>query len=140
MHLKYFTFLLIICLSITLLIPASDGFAQGLRVDDKIGGNGSSGSGQSSNSDNSFIYIAGGVVIAGIVVYALLRNKSDKKEKDESDSSNVSLNELLEFHQSTSDQITELKDRVPVNFYFGMSKESAFISEKKYSFGISFRL
>jgi hypothetical protein len=140
MKLIHITFLLTIAISISIIIPTSGGIAQSLRVDDKIGGGGTSGSSSSSSSGNSFIYIAGGAVIAGVIVYALLRDKSDKKGKSGSDSSKVSLNNLLQDDSTVEIQMKKLKDSLPINFYFGMSDQQAFISEKKYSLGVSFRL
>ncbi len=138
MNLKYFTLLLTIVISFVIIFPASDILAQGLRIEDVPGGSGSSGSSSSNSSDNSTLYIVGGAIIAGIVVYALLRKNSDKK-KDKSDSSEVSLNEKLKFSQTKTAQLQTIKNQIPVDIYFGMSNESAFISEKKYSFGLSFR-
>ncbi len=138
MNIKYFTLTLTIVISLVLIFPTSDSLAQGLRVDDKIGGSGSSSSSE-SNSDNSLIYIVGGAVIVGIVAYALLRDKSDKK-KSESDSSEVSLNENLKLYDNSEIQAVKIKDKIPVEFYFGTINEPAFTSGKKYLLGVSLRL
>ena len=138
MNIKYLALLLTIAVSLVIIFPSQDLIAQGLRIEDKIGGSGSSGSSSSSSSDNSTIYIVGGVVIAGIIAYALLRDKSDKK-KAESDSSEVSLNENLKLKDNSEVQLSKIKDKIPVDFYFGMTNETAYLSGKKYLFGVSYR-
>lgn len=137
MSLKYLTFFIIISISITLIIPTSDIFAQEFRTFEDIGG-GSSSNNSQGNSDNSLIYIVGGAVIVGIVAYALLRDKSDKK-KAKSDSSEVSLNENLQLLENPEVQISKIKDKIPLDFYFGMTNETAYLSGKKYLLGVSYR-
>ena len=135
MNIKYLALLLTIAVSLVIIFPSQDLIAQGLRIEDKIGGSGSSGSSSSSSSDNSTIYIVGGVIIAGIVAYALLRDKGD----NESDSSEVSLNENLKLKDNSEVQLSKIKDKIPVDFYFGMTNETAYLSGKKYLFGVSYR-
>ena len=135
MNIKYLALLLTIAVSLVIIFPSQDLIAQGLRIEDKIGGSGSSGSSSSSSSDNSTIYIVGGVIIAGIVAYALLRDKGG----NESDSSEVSLNENLKLKDNSEVQLSKIKDKIPVDFYFGMTNETAYLSGKKYLFGVSYR-
>ena len=135
MNTKYLALLLTIAVSLVIIFPSQDLIAQGLRIEDKIGGSGSSGSSSSSSSDNSTIYIVGGVIIAGVVAYALLRDKGG----NESDSSEVSLNENLKLKDNSEVQLSKIKDKIPVDFYFGMTNETAYLSGKKYLFGVSYR-
>ena len=135
MNIKYLALLLTIAVSLVIIFPSQDLIAQGLRIEDKIGGSGSSGSSSSSSSDNSTIYIVGGVIIAGIVAYALLRDKGG----NESDSSEVSLNENLKLKDNSEVQLSKIKDKIPVDLYFGMTNETAYLSGKKYLFGVSYR-
>lgn len=136
---KHFSYIIITAIIIAFVIPTSPGYSQGLRTYEDYGGGGSGSSSQSSSSDNSLIYIVGGAAIVGIVVYALVRDKQDKKKKDDSDSTNASLRQQLEFNKTFESDLSEVKDKIPVNFFFGISNGTAYLPGKKYSFGISYR-
>ena len=112
-----------------------------LRIYDDIGGG--NGSAPASNStDNTFIYVAGGLIVAGIIAYALFFKK-DKKQEEESDSTQA-LNILNrtgnEFYSSDLEkEITSAKESFPVDILLGIRREDAFISDKTYMMGVSVR-
>ena len=70
-----------IVLMLCLIIFSSEVFAQsGLRVFDEIGGGGSSTTQSDDSNDDTALYVIGGLVVAGILVYALVIKK-DKKAR-----------------------------------------------------------
>jgi len=139
---KYSFFILIIVLVSSIALPQSSLFAQNnLRIYEDIGG-GSGTTSSSSDSDNSFIYIAGGLLIAGVIAYALFFRKGNN-EKEDSDSTQA-LNQLNpagnEFYSSNLEkEITAVKERFPVDILLGIRREDAFISDKTYIMGVSVR-
>ncbi len=108
------------------------------RINDKIGGSGSTSS-NVSQSDDTFLYIVGGVVIAAIIVYGLTRDK--KEVKSEEDSTKASLKpEMYKFNNLL---ITNTKNKInplPVDLYFGFKNTTHFIDTKKYILGIRLNL
>ena len=69
--LKFSFFTLSIILAVAVAIPQSNCFAQNkLRIFEEPGG-GSQPTQTSSNTDNTFIYVAGGLLISGNLAYAL---------------------------------------------------------------------
>jgi hypothetical protein len=134
--------MLIIVLVSSLALPQSSLFAQNnLRIFEDIGGGGGTTS-TSSDSDNSFVYIAGGLLIAGVIAYALFFRKGNN-QKEDSDSTQA-LNQLNptgnEFYSSNLEkEITAAKESFPVDILLGIRREDAFISDKTYIMGVSVR-
>ena len=139
---KYSLFTLIIVLVFSIALPQSSLLAQNnLRIYEDIGGGSGTGS-TDGDSDNTFIYIAGGLLIAGVIAYALFFKKENKQE-EESDSTQA-LNILNrtgnEFYSSDFEkEITSAKESFPVDILLGIRRESAFISDKTYMMGVSVR-
>ncbi|RKY93350.1 MAG: hypothetical protein DRQ01_04955 [Ignavibacteriae bacterium] len=139
---KYSLFTLIIVLVSSMALPQSTLLAQNnLKIYEDIGGGSGTGS-AGSDSDNSFVYIAGGLLVAGVIAYALFFRKGNK-EKEESDSTQA-LNILNrtgnEFYSSNLEkEITAAKESFPVDILLSVRKEDAFISDKTYMMGVSVR-
>jgi hypothetical protein len=139
---KYSFCILIFVLVSSIALPQSSLFAQNnLRIYEDIGGGGGTTS-TSSDADNSFVYIAGGLIIAGVIAYALFFKK-DKKSDEEADSTQA-LNQLNptgnEFYSSNLEkEITAAKESFPVDILLGIRREDAFISDKTYIMGVSVR-
>ena len=139
---KYSFFILIIVLVSSIALPQSSLFAQNnLRIYEDIGGGSGTGS-TDDGSDNTFIYVAGGLLIAGVIAYALFFKKDDKQE-EESDSTQAldMLNRTgNEFYSSNLEkEITSAKESFPVDILLGIRREDAFISDKTYLMGVSVR-
>jgi len=139
---KYSLFNLIIVLVSSIALPQSSLLAQNnLRIYEDIGGGSGTGS-ASSDSDNTLVYVAGGLLIAGVIAYALFFRKG-KKQDEESDSTQA-LNILNrtgnEFYSSDFEkEITSAKESFPVDILLGVRREDAFISDKTYMMGVSVR-
>jgi len=132
------SFLLI--LSITIF--TSEVFAQnGLRIYDVPGGSGGSSSQSDNSNDDTFLYVMGGLVIAGILVYALVIKK-DKKVPEDSTKSTESKLQVSEISQSSSPklEIQKVKDKIPVDLFMGIRNNEAVMNDKTYLFGLRVKL
>jgi hypothetical protein len=112
-----------------------------LRIYEDIGGGSGSGS-QSDNSDNTAIYVVGGLIVAGVIAYMVIK-KNKKKDKEEADTSSA-LNNFnpLDFASEFDDfehEVAKAKDNFPVDFMIGVRNNKAFISDKTYLMGVSVR-
>ena len=139
---KYSFLTLIILLVSSIALPQSSLLAQNnLRIYEDIGGGSGTGS-TDDGSDNTFIYVAGGLLIAGVIAYALFFKKDDMQE-EESDSTQAldMLNRTgNEFYSSNLEkEITAIKESFPVDILLGIKREDAFISHKTYIMGVSVR-
>ncbi len=123
-------------------LPQSSLLAQtNLRIYEDIGG-GSGTTSTSGDSDNSFVYIAGGLLIAGVIAYALFIKKDNKSEEvtDSTQALNILNPTGNEFYSSNIEkEITAAKERFPVDILLGIKREDAFISDKTYIMGVSVR-
>lgn len=139
---KYSLFTLIFLLIFSIALPQSSLLAQNnLRIYEVPGGGSGTGSAD-DDSDNTLIYVAGGILVAGVIAYALFFKK-DKKAEEESDSTQA-LNILNrtgnEFYSSDLEkEITAAKESFPVDVLLGIRREDAFISDKTYIMGVSVR-
>jgi len=132
-----FTFLVILSIA---SLP-TESFAQNnLRIFDVPGG-GSSSTETSNSNDNTFIYVAGGLIIAGILVYALVLRKDKKAESD----TTASINSRLIYSKSnyfntTEDELLKAKERIPIDVFLGIKNNEAFLNDRTYSVGLRFKL
>jgi len=139
---KLFTSVFAFAVSIILIVTSTNSYGQTLRVYDKIGG-GSQNAIQENNSDNSIIYIVGGAAIAGILLYALLRNNSNKENEADTtafnDTNELLINSNINITGKNSD-ILNAKDELPVNLFLGIRNTETTLPEKIYVIGLSVRL
>jgi hypothetical protein len=137
---SFFTFIFLLISSIAL--PQSSLFAQNnLRIYEDIGGGNGTNS-TDSDADNSFVYIAGGLLIAGVIAYALfIRKGNNQKEESDSTQAHNLLNPTSNgFYSSNIEkEITSAKESFPVDILLGIKREDAFISDKTYIMGVSVR-
>lgn len=132
------SFTLILCL----VIFSSEVWSQnGLRVFDEIGGGGGSTTTQSDDgNDDTALYVVGGLVVAGILVYALVINK-DKKAPEDSAKTKESNLRLYEVNSLAYEQeIQKVKDKIPVDLIMGVRNNQAVLNDKTYLFGLRVKL
>ena len=104
-------------------------------IQDQIGGSGSGGT-SVQQSDDTMLYILGGAVIAGIVVYALMR---DKKEKPKNDSDSVNLKVDIPVQQLIlNDDIQKWRPQIPINILIGLQNDSIRKDSKRYFVGLAY--
>ena len=128
-------------LIISITIFSSESFTQsGLTVFDQIGGSGSNTTQSDDSNDDTFLYVAGGLIIAGILVYALVINK-DKKTEDTtaSKSSNLLLPEMTN-PQSANLELQKVKEKIPVDLFMGIKNNQAVMNDKTYLLGLRVKL
>ena len=132
-------FLLINTLFLLTSIHINNTFSQQLHKSFEVPGGGSGNTNSSVDSkDNTFLYVVGGAVLVGIVVYALLKNK---KEKPAEDTTAVILNdEFLSKNLSLYDKALKWESQIPVNISFGVQGDRAIKEEKRYFVGIQYKL
>jgi hypothetical protein len=131
------------CFSIYLLVAffiSGESFGQFYKTNDKIGGSGSSSESSESN-DNTAMYVAAGLVIGGLIAYALLRDKPE--EEPESDTSSVGSNfideKILSGLTESENDFIQAENELPVNLIFGMHEGTQAIREKTYLVGLAVR-
>ncbi|MEJ2103063.1 MAG: hypothetical protein P8X47_00645 [Ignavibacteriaceae bacterium] len=138
-RLSRYTLTLILSLSIILL--SSEIYGQSnLKIFEEIGG-GSSTSQSSDSNDNSYIYIVGGLLVAGILVYALVLHKDKKAKPDTTASLDSRLllsnqNEILR----TKNEMLKAKEKIPFDFYLGVKNNNAVLNDKTYLLGFRVKL
>jgi drug/metabolite transporter (DMT)-like permease len=137
-----FHFIITIFLGVILL--TSTGYSQSfLRIDDDIGGSGGGSTNQTNDSDNTALYVIGGLALAGIIAYVIISKSSKKDEEEKSDTSSAlqqfSGADLASGFDDFEHQYKKAKDKIPVNLILGVRNEKVFISDKTYLMGVSVR-
>ena len=123
-----------------ILIPTAEGFSQNILIinSDVGGGSGSTTPQTESGSGNSGLYIVGGLLIGGIVIYALLKKNKDKSDTTDTKDKSSLLIQDNKF-ESFNTKLQKAKNDIPVDLILGVRNEKAFISEKTYLLGVSVR-
>lgn len=119
----------------------SVGYSQsGLRLYEEPGGGGSGTTQTDGGTDNSTIYIVGGLVIAGILAYALFF-KEKKKDADTTASLNSELiySEVVDL-DNANENIRQLKDKMPVDLFLGIRNNEAVLNDRIYQVGLRVKL
>jgi hypothetical protein len=113
------------------------GYSQQLNkiYEDIGGGSGSTNSAVESDDDYT-LYIVGGLVVTGIVVYALLR---DKKENPTNDTTSAILNDdFIEQNLSYNERVTNMQSQIPINISIGIQRDKALKDERRYYLGLNY--
>lgn len=130
-----------IVLIISISILSSELYAQNsLRIFDVPGGSGGSTTQSDDSNDDTFLYVAGGLIIAGILVYALVIKKDKKTEVDTTASlnSNLILSEANDFN--SAEEVQKIKDKIPVDLFLGIRNNEAVRNDKTYLLGFRVKL
>lgn len=130
----------ILILSITSL--SSEVFAQsGLRINDQIGGSGNNSTQSDDSNDDAFLYVMGGIVIAGILVYALVIKKDTKAPEDSTKSteSKLRVSELDNF-SSPELELQKVKEKIPFDLFMGIRNNEAVMNDKTYLLGLRVKI
>ncbi len=134
------TISLILILSIALF--SSEVFAQnGLRIYDVPGGSGGSSNQSDNSNDDTFLYVMGGLVIAGILVYALVIKKDKKAPEDSTKSTESKLRiSELDSYNSPKQELQKVKEKIPVDVFMGIRNNEAVMNDKTYLLGFRVKL
>lgn len=128
----------------TILIAAlftlqSESLAQnGLKIFELPGGGSGNNQTQDSN-DNTTIYVVGGLVIAGILAYALLF-KEKKKDADTTASLNSNLIYSGSNDLNPGEELQKVKDKIPVDLFLGIRNNEAVLKDRIYQVGLRVKL
>lgn len=139
---KYSFQIITISLIISISILSTETIAQSnLRIFDLPGGGSGSTSQTEDSNDNTAIYVIGGLVIAGIIAYALVFKKDKKSDTD----TTASLNSRQFYtgitnYDTNQDEIQSVKDAIPVDFFLGINNNEAIMNEKIYQLGVRVKL
>jgi hypothetical protein len=129
-----------IVLAIAIAVPQNNCFAQDqLRIFEDINGGGST-SGGSGSIDNTFIYVAGGLLVAGVLAYALFLKNNDDEESDTTSVSSASKQINLGATANSVSEIEKTKDEIPLDIFFGIRNDESLRKGKTYLLGVSFKL
>jgi len=128
-------------LMISIFTLQSEGLAQNnLRIFDLPGGGGGGTTQTEESNDNSTIYIVGGLLIAGILVYALVLKKDKKVDTD----TTASLNSNLIYSEAngfdSAEELQKVKDKIPVDLFLGIRNNEAVMNDKTYLLGLRVKL
>jgi hypothetical protein len=116
---------------------SSETWAQSnLRIFDVPGG-GNNGTNQTDEgSNNSTIYIVGGLVIAGILAYALFfKEKKADTDTTASLSSPSDYSNISRF-DSFEEEFQTAKEEIPVDIFLGVNNDKAILNNKIYQLGL----
>ncbi|MCJ7554640.1 MAG: hypothetical protein MUO34_12230 [Ignavibacteriaceae bacterium] len=136
---QHFLISFFIALSIAITIPVENIYAQNVnRIFDVPGGGDGTNTSSESSNDNSVLYVVGGLVIVGVIVYAVLKNKKEK-EKSEQDSIKVSSGlESLKDHFTNYQKQVDTSPSIPINLFLGAQRDLINKDEKRYFVGLSY--
>jgi len=129
---------LVIVLSFSLLTAEISGQTS-LRIFEDRGGG--SNTNQSTNSnDNTYIYVVGGIIIAGILAYALFIKKDNKEESDTtaSVSSGLICTDLNGLN-SLNSEIQKAEEKIPVDIFLGTKNNETILNDRTYLVGLRFK-
>ncbi len=140
--LKYSFQITTIVLVLSISILSTETFAQNnLKIFDVPGGSGGSSSQTDEGSDNTAIYVIGGLVIAGLLAYALVFKKDKKSESDTTASLNSNqLYSGVNSHNSVGEDIQKVKDEMPLDIFLGIKNNEALLNERTYQLGLRIKL
>lgn len=123
-----------------LLLPSESQAQNSLRIYEVPGSGNGTNQTEDSNDNTTTIYIVGGLVVAGILAYALFF----KEKKNDTDTT-ASLNSNLIFSEVNdvekfNEKMQEYKNKIPVDFFLGVRNNEAVLNDKTYSFGVRIKL
>jgi hypothetical protein len=130
---------LILILSV-LFLPIESFAQSNLRIFEDPGGGGSSTTQTEESNDNTAIYVLGGLVIGGILLYALVLKPDKKAETDTTASLNSNLIYSEANHFDSAEELQKVKDKIPVDIFLGIRNNEALMNDKTYLLGLRVKL
>jgi hypothetical protein len=135
--------LVLIIFGLQIIFYSPESYPQSLMktADFPGGGSGSPGSSGDTGGSSSALFIIGGVIIAGLLVYEFVVNKDESKKDEKQDSTSNQTFLLDNPHAYASG--TFFKDlrgveQIPVNLSLGIQKVEPGLTEMKFIVGISY--
>jgi hypothetical protein len=137
-------FFILFIFSFEIVLFPPNAFPQSIKhVEDKIGGSGTNTTPEDSKNDNTFLYIAVGAIVVGLIVWKVFLDKKEPKAKDEikTDSTRTALNKS--FYKNLPDQelqLEKIQNQIPFEIYLGLQNNEQSIPGKNLSLGFKFKL
>lgn len=134
-------FIMVISVTLGILFPSATGLSQNfLRINEDIGSNSGTQS-ESSSTDNTTIYVLGGALVVGVVVYMLFIKKDKKENETDSTTALISNsgNILAENFNGINYEVEKTMDQFPLDLTVGIWNNSALLNDKTYLMGVSVR-
>ena len=127
---------------VTIFSLPSESFAQSnLRIFEDPGGGGSGTTQTEESNDNTAIYVIGGLVIGGILLYALVLKPDKKAETDTTASLNSNLiYSKVNGFDTTNEELQKVKEKIPVDLFLGIKNNAAVMNDKTYLLGVRVKL
>ena len=132
---------LAVILILAIVFLPSVSFAQSnLRIFEDPGGSGNGTTQTEESNDNTAMYVIGGLVIGGILLYALLLKPEKKAETD----TTASLNSQLIYSEAhgfdSTEELQKVKEKIPVDLFLGIKNNAAVMNDKTYLLGVRVKL
>lgn len=141
---KIVAVLTIIIFSFEIILFSPEIFSQSVnRVEDNIGGSGANTTAEDSKGDNTFLYVAVGVIVVGLIVWKVIFDKKEPKVKTDikTDTTKTSLNNPSYKNFSGQDlQIEKIQNQIPFEIFFGLKNDEQGIPGKNLSLGFKITL
>lgn len=106
------------------------------KVFDEIGGGGSGSSGNSESGSSNTMYIIGGAIIIGVILFAVLKEKKEPVKTDTT-STEIMKSQFV-FNETQIEEKIGSHNNLPINIFAGVQNEILFREEKKYVVGFRF--
>ncbi len=130
------SFLIALVISLTLPIDYSN--AQQVNKLLAPPGGGSGTTVVKSNSDNTALYVIGGAVIAGAIIYAVFLNKKNKEHKGKDTTSALNTDDLLAAKPTFNELISNIQSQIPINISVGLQNDLVMREQKRYFVGLNY--
>ena len=130
-----------VILILAIVFLPSVSFAQSnLRIFEDPGGSGNGTTQTEESNDNTAMYVVGGLVIGGILLYALVLRPEKKAETD----TTASLNSQLIYSEAngfdSAEELQKVKEKIPVDLFLGIKNNAAVMNDKTYMLGVRVKL
>lgn len=128
----------LIALVISLALPIEYSNAQQINKLLAPPGGGSGTTAVKSSSDNTALYIIGGAVIAGAIIYAVFLNKKNKEHKGKDTTSALINNDLLTSNLTFNEMVSNIQSQIPINISVGLQNDLVMREDKRYFVGLNY--
>ena len=139
-HILPFTVLTVILILAIVFLPSVSFAQSNLRIFEDPGGSGNGTTQTEESNDNTAMYVVGGLVIGGILLYALVLRPEKKTETD----TTASLNSQLIYSEAngfdSAEELQKVKEKIPVDLFLGIKNNAAVMNDKTYMLGVRVKL
>ena len=139
-HILSFTVLTVILILAIVFLPSVSFAQSNLRIFEDPGGSGNGTTQTEESNDNTAMYVIGGLVIGGILLYALVLRPEKKAETDTTASLNSQLNYSEANGFDSAEELQKVKEKIPVDLFLGIKNNAAVMNDKTYLFGVRVKL